>query len=446
MTAAAAPGLNGVVLTRRRALLGIGVAAAAGAGPAFLPRPSAARRAPTLRVAQWTHPVPAFDEWLDTRFARQWGERNGVAVEVEHFSPHDLRARAAAQVGAQQGHDLFGFFDSPAGYEDHAVPVDDVVTECERRFGRLVPLAHRATYNPKTKRYFAFPDAWAPAPLHYRADWWAAAGVRPDTWEHVREGARKIRERHGSTAGFGLSPEPDSNLVLRGLLWAFGAAEQDEAGRVTVNSRATVEALKLMTAVYRESMTSDVFMWDPSSNNRVFVWGRASIIENAISAMRMAERHNPDLARRSALAPPAAGPAARLSAAQLVHCYVIWRFSPNAELAKRFLVDLVAAYDEAFRASELYNFPAFPRAVRDLPGTLARDTAGGGRYAVLADAATWSACPGYPGHATAAIEEVVQRSVVPTMFARAARGELRPEEAARQAEVEMRRIFSRWTR
>src|SRR5262249_30725564 len=274
------------------------------------------------------------------------------------------------------------------------------------------------------------------------------------TWELVREGARKINEKRGIPAGLGPSPEPDSNMMLRSLLWSFGGSEQDEAGQVAINSPGTIEAVKLMATIYRESMTSDVFMWDAASNNRAFVWGQASIIQNPISAMRSMEKSNPELARKAALAPPAAGPARRLGAANVLNCYVIWKFSEKADLAKRLLLGLVAAADEGFKASEFYDLPTFPRAVHDLSRKLGVGKADSprkpslavpaDRYALLADADRWSASPGYPGYFTPAIDETLQRGIIPQMFARAARGEQSPEASVRAAETEMRRIFTRW--
>jgi multiple sugar transport system substrate-binding protein len=439
-------------LTRRRLLTG--AAAAIGLGPA-----SAARRvqaAPrVLRIAQWAHFVPAYDEWLDRKFAPEWGQRNGVTVEIDHLAVAELRARADSEVATQQGHDLFGFGDSPAAYEAYVTPLTDVVTECERRFGNLLGFAHRSAFNPRTKQYFAIPESWAPAPLHYRSDLWSGAGFKPDTWELVREGARKIREKRNVAAGFGLSVDPDSNVTLRSLLWAFGAAEQDEAGQVAINSPATVEAVKLMAAIYRESMIADVFMWDAGSNNRAFLWGQASIIQNAVSAIRTMEKSNPLLAQKAALAPPAAGPGGRLAAANVMHCYVLWKFSDKADLAKRFLVDLVSAAETSFRASEFYNLPCFPRAVPDLARKLGAAKAAGpksapvqpaDRYLLLAEAAGWSTNPGHPGYVTAAVDETFQRGIIPAMFARAARGDQSPEASVRAAEVEMRRIYSRWSK
>jgi multiple sugar transport system substrate-binding protein len=441
--------------SRRAVLTGAATAiTASGLGPA-----TGARRAHAaprvLRIAQWAHFMPGYDEWLDKKFAREWGERNGVTVEIDHLSFAELRARADTEVATQQGHDLFAFIDPPAAYEGHAAPLTDVVSECERRFGRLLGFAHRATFSSQGKQYFAVPESWAAAPLHYRADLWGETGVKPDTWELVREGARKIREKRGITAGFGLSAEPDSNMTLRGLLWAYGAAEQDEGGQVAINSPATLEAVKLMATIYRESMSSDVFMWDAASNNRVFMWGRASIIENGISAIRSMEKHNPELARKVVLAPPATGPAGRLAGAHVLHCYVLWKFSDKGELARRFLVDLLAAAGDGFRASEFYNLPCFSRAVPDLarklagkPGVVRKPgiEQPPGRYALLAEADRWSACPGHPGYVTPAVDETVQRGVIPAMFARAARGDMSAEASVRTAEVEMRRIFARWAK
>src|SRR5581483_32830 len=143
----------------RRALLR-GLAAATAA-----PVRRASASVPVLRIAQWAHYVPAYDEWFDRSFARPWGERNGVTVEVEHISEVELRQRASADVASGQGHDLFGFIAPPPAYQAHAVPLTDVVTECERRFGKLLGLAHRGTYDPRTRQYFALAASWAAAPL-----------------------------------------------------------------------------------------------------------------------------------------------------------------------------------------------------------------------------------------------------------------------------------------
>lgn len=51
---------------------------------------------------------------------------------------------------------------------------------------------------------------------------------------------------------------------------------------------------------------------------------------------------------------------------------------------------------------------------------------------------------GYPGYSTAAIDEVFSTFVIPTMFAKAARDDMSPEDAIKAAEREMKRIFAKW--
>ncbi|HEX8909800.1 MAG TPA: carbohydrate ABC transporter substrate-binding protein, partial [Anaeromyxobacteraceae bacterium] len=66
------------------------------------------------------------------------------------------------------------------------------------------------------------------------------------------------------------------------------------------------------------------------------------------------------------------------------------------------------------------------------------------KYKVLGTVLDWATNVGYPGYATAAIDEVFNTFQIPTMFAKVARGDLSPEDAARAAEGEIKRIFQKW--
>jgi multiple sugar transport system substrate-binding protein len=140
------------------------------------------------------------------------------------------------------------------------------------------------------------------------------------------------------------------------------------------------------------------------------------------------------------------GPVRRIAAEHVMNCYVIWSFSDNQSGAKQFLVDYVDSFRDTFKASEFYNFPCFPQTVPDLKEQIANDpkASPSDKYKVLADAPDWATNVGYPGFATAAIDEVFCTFQLPTMFARVARDEMSPEEAARAAEREIKRIFAKW--
>ncbi|HEY7113012.1 MAG TPA: extracellular solute-binding protein [Thermoanaerobaculia bacterium] len=436
-------------LSRREFVSGAAALAAAAFPAACRPTHPAAAAKKTLKILQWSHFVPAFDEWFDRRYTKSWGEKNGVDVVVDHVAAAELPARAASEATAGKGHDLFLFQSPPAAYEERVHDLRDVVEAVENKHGRMLPLAQRSTFNPKTGRYYAFSHSYTADPGNYRIDLWRDAGFPrgPDTWEDLRVGGGKIRRATGICVGIGFSQEPDSNMALRGLLWSFGGAEQDEEGRVTIGGSGTVEALKFARALYQETMTPEVFTWDPSSNNRMILAGRGSFVQNAISVTRAGEKTDPDMARRIGLTPALAGPVRRLACEHIMHCYVIWKFADQPDLARKFLVDMADDLPAVFRESEFYNLPCFPGTVPDLADRLATDPRGDppGKYSVLASALDWSTNVGYPGFATAAMDEAFNKFLVPTMFARVVRGEVAPEVAARAADQELRRIVDRWT-
>jgi len=233
---------------------------------------------------------------------------------------------------------------------------------------------------------------------------------------------------------------------VRAMLWSFGGAEQDEAGHVTINSKHTVEALKFMRSLYKDTETAEVFTWDPSSNNRGILSGKLSYVQNAISVTRTAEKDNPDMSAKIQLTRALKGPVRRIASEHVMSCYVIWKFAENGEGAKKFLLDYMDNFEAAFKASEFYNFPCFAKTVPNLKELIGKDPKANppDKYAVLGDVLTWATNVGYPGYATAGIDEVFNTFVLPTMFAKAARDEMKPEEAAAAAEKEIKRIFDKW--
>src|SRR5262249_1434425 len=167
---------------------------------------------------------------------------------------------------------------------------------------------------------------------------------------------------------------------------------------------------------------------------------------NAISVTRSAEKDNPEMAAKIGLTPALAGPVRRIAAEHLMSCYAVWKFAENAEGARQFLVDFIDAVPAGFRESRFYNLPCFPSTVRGAAQQLAAaPSQPSGKYALLSTALDWTTNVGYPGYATAAIDEVFNTFVLPTMFARVAREETTPEAAVKAAQAEIARIFGKWS-
>jgi multiple sugar transport system substrate-binding protein len=429
-------------------LTGAGALAAGVSGPYFLFPERAQAQQKTLKVLQWSHFVPAFDQWFNNKFAKEWGQKHNTNVIVDNINLTDLGTKAASEVQARKGHDLFMFLSPPAAYEKQTIDMTHVYQEVEKKHGKKIDLAHKSTYNPKTKRYFAFSDSYAPDPGNWQKDWWAEAGFPngPDTWEDLRTGAKKIKDKSGHPCGVGLGQELDTSMAMRALLWSFGGAEQDEAGNVTINSKNTIEALKFMKALYQETETPEVFTWTPPSNNQAMLAGRVSFVMNAISITRQAEREHLPIDGKIMVSQALKGPVRRIAAEHVMDCYVIWEFAENKEGAQQFLIDYIDAFHDGFVAGQFYNFPCFPSVVPNLKQEIAADDRANpkDKYKVLGSVLDWATNVGYPGYASAAIDEAFKTWVIPTMFAKVARGDETPENAAKAAETEYKRIFARW--
>src|SRR5207245_2940747 len=228
---------------------------------------------------------------------------------------------------------------------------------------------------------------------------------------------------------------------------AYGASLQNEDGVPVLNRPATVDAVKVAAAIWSGGQEPETLSWnDPSANNRHLAGGKGSLSLNPISALRAVEKQDPAMAANIGLAPPLAGPAGRLSPTGAESIYVVWTFAEHQEIAKRFLVDILVAYRDAFIHSEFYNVPAFPGAVPDLADLVAKapGVEPPGKYGLLAQATDWSTNFGHPGYANAAVDEVFNQYLIPKMFAAAALGKMTAEAAVAAADAEVKAIYDRW--
>ena len=400
-----------------------------------------------LRIIQWSHFVPAYDEWFDNTYIKRWGEKNNVQVKVDHVDFSELPTRAASEVAAQSGHDLFWFLSPPAAFEDQVIDHEDIVQEVKRQVGGdMITVCDRSTFNPKTKKRFGFSDNWVPDPAHWRSDLWADAGYPdgPQTWDDVKAAGTKLKAA-GHPLGIGISQDIDANMALIAMGMCFGSYIQDEDHNVTINSPETVDAVKFMAEIFQGGMTNEVFSWDASSNNRFYVSGKGSLIFNAISAVRTLEAEAPELADATALAPVPEGPNGRQGLEHVLGVYIIWKFAENQDAAKKFLVDLAVNYKEAFLESKFYNFPSFPATVPNIAELVAKDDVAKppDKYATLADFEDFSFNVGYPGYTNPAVDEVFSTFLIPQMYAETARGG-DAQAAVDKAEQQINAIYDKW--
>ncbi|HWI00627.1 MAG TPA: extracellular solute-binding protein [Propionibacteriaceae bacterium] len=460
--------MNTYEISRRRFLqfAGAGMAGAALAGctaeeQAVTPTPASNVPTPTttfteptrklsgdLKILLWSHFVPAHDEWFDP-FVQDWGKQVGVNVTVDHINQAEIPARTAAEIQARQGHDLIQYIATFSQFEPSVVDLKDVVQEAEKRHGKMLDVVRKSSFNPNTNKYYAYAPAWAPDPGDYRKSMWEKVGMPqgPSTWDDLLKGGAEIKKAQGVQMGLGMSQEIDSNMAGRALLWSFGGSIQDENEKVVLNSPETVAAVEFMTKLYKETMTPEVFSWNAASNNQGLVAGQMSYILNSISAWRTAQGENPSVADDISFVKALKGPQNALVAQHVMYNWIVPSFSPNVDAAKEFLLHYTANLPSATYHSKLYDFPAFADAVPDLDGWLDKDPFGANppdKLAVLKDAIDWCTNIGHPGPASPAIGEVLYTFVIPNMYAKAARGELSPQQSVAEAEKQINSIFQNW--
>lgn len=432
--------------SRRQFIKTSGSAAAAGIASFLIPRFAHANKKKKLRILQWNHFVPEYDQWFKDVYIRKWSEENDTEVIIDNVGMTSLNSRATAEVTAGKGHDLFMFLRPPPMYEDFVIDHREIYEECQGRYGKASDIALKSTYNPKTGKYYGFSDSYVPDPVNYRKDLWDAVGVFPSNWDSILKGGAKIFKQHGIPLGLGLAPELDSNMGLRSIMHSFGSSVQDEEGRIVLNSRHTIEAVKFVKALYENAMTEEVLTWDPSSNNRMMLSGQGSLALNAISITRTGETQKIPIAERIWLTEAAEGPAQRIGLIHLMHVYVIWKFAKNIDGAKQFLVDYLSHFRDAFLASKFYNLPCFPDTVPDLKSLVSQDPVAtpDDKYAMLANVPNWTTAVGYPGYSNAVIDETFSNWVISSMFAEAARGRITPEDAVKSAHAATMDIYRKW--
>jgi multiple sugar transport system substrate-binding protein len=399
-----------------------------------------------LTILQWVHFVPAYDDWFDNTWCKQWGQKNDVQVKVEHINNTLLDTRAAAEVAAQSGHDLFMSLHPLAAYEDQVIDHKPIIQEIQRKVGKYGPLGQASTYNPKTKKYFAVSDNYVPDPVIWRKELWNGVGEAPYTWDHVKKAAPKLKAA-GHPLFIGQSQELDSNMALLAFMMCFGAFVQNGHNVPTLNSKHAVDAVKFMAEIARNEDGS-IYAANPATNNNYLYSGVGSMILNAISGTRTPEAQNLPFSDQLAIWPIPIGPHGRLGLEHVMGCYNIWKFAANKDAASKFLIDLCVNYKEATLASQLYNFPSFPGA---FPFKAIRKVAAAdphkphGKYTVLTTIAEkYTHNIGYPGTYNAAMDEVFTKYLIPQMFAQVSQGKMSAADSVRSTNAQVKDIYKKW--
>ena len=403
-----------------------------------------ARQAPAqikgtnLRMLLWSHYVPAYDVWFD-KFTKEWGDKTGVKVRVDHMPHLELPARYAAEFAAGSGHDLIYFVGQilTGQYYRNLVDLSDVAEGLGKKYGGWLETSKSA--GQVNGVWYAVPDFFISIPVLWRKDLFASVGMgEPKTWDDLRKAAGQLKAK-GHPTGMQFSHCNDANHNWRALMYCFGVKETDPSGQnILIDSKEMRESLRFGKALYDEGMTPEVFSWDDASDNRFLASGVASWIHDAISAFHSTRITNPKVFEQTFVVPEAAGPGGQWNVGE-PNVWAIWKFSKNIPAAKEFIQYISDNQKEAMEASLGYNMPFLKDQYKKPMPYLGKDA----KLAALQDQEKLTAFLGFPGPMTPPAQEVVTTFIIPDMFTKVARG-APIDDTMKWGVGEIRRIYAKY--
>ena len=418
---------------------GIGAVLALGKAPAYA-------QGTTVHWLRWNDFVPASDKVLRDEIIPECAKALGIKLNIEMINGNDIQARTTAAIQSGSGPDVIcGLNNWPQLYADSVVDVSDVAEAIGKAQGGFYNES-RVVANDG-KKWIAAPWCVLGAMIAYRKSWFEEVGFSkfPQTWDEYREAGKKLKA-NGRPLGQALGHSfGDPPTFAYPYLWSFGGKEVEADGKtVVLNSKATVESVKFLTAFYKDAFDEGGLAWDDSSNNRAFLAGTISATLNGASIYLEAKR-KPDTYMTEKGTPlwqdilhsPLPKGAAGQFGYHLPMSNMLMGYSKNEKAAKDFLRWIASkeVYQKWCDSQQGYSVGATPIWEEDplwkkdpvmLPF---RSAARAGHF------------PGYAGPADRKAAEVLSKYIIIDTYAKAVQG-MPAEEAVKAAAEEVQKIHA----
>jgi len=439
--------VEGVEVGRRTFLKVTGTAVAASTGIAGIlesGRAPAYAQGAKLHMVRWTDFVPAADEALRKQVVEA-GKALGAEIQLETINANDIQPRVTAAVSSGSGADIFLLQHNLAHlYEKSLVDVGDIVDAIGKEQGGYYPAAEGlAKVNGVWRAAPHVVVAGLPA---YRKSLFEEVGAKefPKTWQVYREVGKKLKAKGypiGQTAGHTFGDAP---AFWYPYTWSWGGKEVERDGKVAINSKETVEAVKFAVGFWKDACDEGGLAWDDTNNNRAFLSGTISASLNGasiyIESLRNKEKYKTEkgalMHTDIAHAPLPGGPAGAF-AYHTPFNHGIMSYSKNQKLAKDFLkwwygkpqFEIWFTSQRGFAQGLTKMWESHPMWQQD-PVMLP-----------FRDAASKLRLFGYAGPANAKASEVYSKYIITDMYAKAIQG-MAPEESVKWAESELKKIYA----
>jgi len=392
-----------------------------------------------LRPAKFVEP----DEVIFRENTKRFAEAMGVQVRIDFSGWEDLRPQTAVTANTGAGPDVVvGWTDDPHLYADKLIDLTDVAEYLGKKYGGWYPLAEKYGKKFGTNQWIAIPLGASGGPGLYRESWIKEVGFDkfPDKTDGLLDLCRKLK-KSGHPAGFALGHAVgDANAYCHWLVWSHGGAMTDEQGHVTINSKATVEALKYGKALY-ETFIPGTNSWLDPSNNKAMLAGELSVTQNGVSLYYSAKNStDPKIAAIGADMNHAympIGPAGVVTQGALAINAMAFKHTKFPNAAKAYLTYMMEAeqYDPWMAGS--FGYWGQPLRAYENSAIWSGDP----KIRIYKDTMKESRWYAWPGAITEQSGAVMADYVMVDMVASASTGDTTPEDAAKEAERRAKRYY-----
>src|SRR6266700_2170135 len=239
----------------------------------------------TVHWLRWADFVPASDVLLKGPITQECQKATGITLKVETINANDLQARITSAIQSGTGADIIMAIGNwPQLYAESLADSSDLAEEIGKPEGGYYDICRQvATVGNK---WIGVPWTVGGGLIAYRKSWLQEAGYStfPETWDKFRDAGKKLKAKGrpiGQTAGHTFGDAPGWWYPF---LWSFGGKEVEADGKtVVLNSKETVESIKLAVALWKETMDEGGLAWDDTNNNRAFLAQTISATNNGAS-------------------------------------------------------------------------------------------------------------------------------------------------------------------
>ncbi len=441
------------VITRRSILAaGAGIAAlSVGARNAFAQasriQPAAAdapklpiENGATLRMLRPVRFVQP-DEDIFRANAAKFTAKTGVEVRVDFVGWEDITQQTAVTANTGAGPDLIiGFSDGPHIFADKLIELTDVAEYLGKRYGGWLAMADKYGRRHNSKNWIGLPFGASGGPLVYRKSVVNGLGFQtvPDDHAGFLDLCRKLKAA-GKPPGFALGHAVgDANSFCNWLIWSHGGYLVDEAGKVAINSKETIDALNYLKELYATFIPGTT-AWNDISNNRAYAAQELWLTANGVS-LYFSLKNDPATAAIADDTQHQLMPKGRLNISAMTGLTLnamVFKHSKFPNAAKAFLQFMLEHEQHEPWLNANLGYWAHPLAAYDAASVWGGDP----RVQIFRDTMRAPFWNGYKGPISEASGQANAEYVTVDMCAAVASGQATAQEAVREAERRARRIF-----